>query len=59
MMTDEDGGPAPKAGKPVDDPMVPLNFHYRPTCSAPGCSSPAAYKVAASWSDGTSWELKR
>jgi hypothetical protein len=39
-------------------PMVPLAFHYRPTCSAEGCSNPAAYKVAASWSDGTSWELK-
>lgn len=38
--------------------MVPLTYHYQPTCSAPGCTRPAAYKVAASWSDGTSWELK-
>lgn len=38
--------------------MVPLTFHYSPTCSAPGCSRPASYKVAAAWSDGTSWELK-
>jgi hypothetical protein len=38
--------------------MVPLDFHYRPTCSAPGCERPAVYKIAASWSDGTSWELK-
>ncbi len=38
--------------------MNPIDFHYRPICSAPGCQNPAAYKVAASWSDGTSWELK-
>jgi hypothetical protein len=38
--------------------MVPQTFHYRPTCSAPGCTDPASYKVAAAWSDGTSWELK-
>ena len=38
--------------------MVPLSFHYQPTCSAPDCSHPAAYKVAASWSDGSGWELK-
>ena len=38
--------------------MDPIDFHYCPTCSAPGCEAPAVYKVAASWSDGTSWELK-
>ena len=38
--------------------MEPLDFHYRATCSAEGCSNPASFKVAASWSDGTSWELK-
>ena len=38
--------------------MTPIDFHYRPTCSAPGCDALAVYKVAASWSDGMSWELK-
>ena len=38
--------------------MVPIDFYYHPTCSAPGCDRNAIYKVAASWSDGTSWELK-
>ncbi len=38
--------------------MVPLDFHYVPTCSANGCGHAAVYKIAASWSDGTSWELK-
>jgi hypothetical protein len=33
-------------------------FHYRPACSAPGCGRPALYKIAATWSDGTSRELK-
>ena len=33
-------------------------FHYRPMCSHPACDQPAAYKVGAVWSDGTSRELK-
>jgi hypothetical protein len=33
-------------------------FCYRPGCSAPACDRPAIYKVAATWSDGTSRELK-
>ena len=33
-------------------------FHYLPRCSAPGCDRPALYKLAATWSDGTSRELK-
>ena len=33
-------------------------FCYRAGCSAPGCDRPAAYKIAATWSDGTSRELK-
>jgi hypothetical protein len=33
-------------------------FHYRPICASPGCSEPAAFKIAARWSDGTSQELK-
>jgi hypothetical protein len=38
--------------------MVPLDFHYTPTCSAPNCMRAAIYKIGASWSAGTSWELK-
>ena len=33
-------------------------FHYRPMCSHPDCGQPAAFKVGAVWSDGTSRELK-
>lgn len=33
-------------------------FHYRPACMATGCQGTAIYKIAASWSDGTSHELK-
>jgi hypothetical protein len=33
-------------------------FFYRPGCSAPACDRPALYKIAATWSDGTSRELK-
>ncbi len=33
-------------------------FHYRPMCSHPACGQPAAFKVGAVWSDGTSRELK-
>lgn len=33
-------------------------FEYVPSCSAQGCGQPAVYKVAASWSNGTSQELK-
>ena len=33
-------------------------FQYCPTCSDPGCTEPAVYKVGAVWSDGTSRELK-
>lgn len=35
-------------------PMSP----YPVLCSSPGCSAPAAFKVAARWSDGTTQELK-
>lgn len=38
--------------------MEKETFHFQPTCSAPGCSSPAKYKVAAVWTDGSSRELK-
>jgi hypothetical protein len=31
---------------------------YSVLCYAPGCSRPAAYKVAARWSDGVTQELK-
>jgi hypothetical protein len=33
-------------------------FHYRPGCTASGCRKPAVYKIAATWSDGSSGELK-
>jgi hypothetical protein len=33
-------------------------FHYLPRCTAPNCDLPAAFKVGAVWSDGTSRELK-
>jgi hypothetical protein len=33
-------------------------FHYRPSCSAIHCNQPAVYKLAATWSDGGSRELK-
>ncbi len=33
-------------------------FEHKPICSAPNCSQPAVYKVAAPWSSGTSRELK-
>lgn len=35
-------------------PMPP----YPVLCYAPGCSTPAAFKVAARWSDGHTHELK-
>ncbi len=31
---------------------------YPVLCTTPGCSAPAAYKVAARWSDGLTAELK-
>lgn len=36
----------------------PRRFHYRPMCSAAGCTETAVYKVGAPWSDGTRRELK-
>ena len=33
-------------------------FQYTPKCSTPRCGKPAAFKVAAPWSNGTSHELK-
>ena len=33
-------------------------FEYRPACLVAGCATPALYKIAAAWSDGTSRELK-
>jgi hypothetical protein len=33
-------------------------FRYCIGCSASGCETPAVYKIAAVWSDGTSRELK-
>jgi hypothetical protein len=33
-------------------------FRYRAGCSTPQCDNPAVYKIAASWSDGSSRELK-
>jgi hypothetical protein len=38
--------------------MHDQRFQYQPLCSYPGCGRPAEFKVAASWSDGTSQELK-
>jgi hypothetical protein len=38
-------------------PLEP-QFRYRPGCSAPGCAAPALYKIAATWSGGSSRELK-
>jgi hypothetical protein len=35
-------------------PMPP----YPVLCYGPGCTAPAAYKVAACWSDGSTQELK-
>jgi hypothetical protein len=35
-----------------------MSFQYTPTCSAPTCGQPAAYKIAAPWSNSTSHELK-
>lgn len=35
-------------------PMSP----YPVVCYAPGCGAPAAYKIAARWSDGVTTELK-
>ncbi|HUR52778.1 MAG TPA: hypothetical protein VMZ71_01520 [Gemmataceae bacterium] len=35
-------------------PMSP----YPVRCYAPGCSQPAAFKIAARWSDGLTHELK-
>jgi hypothetical protein len=34
------------------------HFRYRPGCSAARCQEAAIYKIAATWSDGTSRELK-
>jgi len=31
---------------------------YPVICYAPGCQAPAAYKIAARWSDGVTHELK-
>lgn len=33
-------------------------FRYRPICSVVHCEEPAHYKIAATWSDGSSRELK-
>lgn len=33
-------------------------FSYQVVCTARGCHSPAAYKVAARWTDGITEELK-
>lgn len=34
------------------------HFEYVPKCSVAGCDHPAAYKIAAPWSDGSARELK-
>ena len=33
-------------------------FRYRPLCSTAHCQAPAVFKIAATWSDGSSRELK-
>jgi hypothetical protein len=33
-------------------------FRYRPGCSTVGCTAPALYKIAATWSGSSSRELK-
>lgn len=38
--------------------IVDTPFSYRPICSSPGCDRTAKFKIAASWSDGTSREFK-
>jgi hypothetical protein len=38
--------------------MSPNAFRYSPRCQQPGCLSPAIFKIAAAWSDGTFQELK-
>jgi hypothetical protein len=38
------------------DPNQP--FRYQPLCSDRQCSRPAVYKLAATWSDSSSSELK-
>ena len=38
--------------------MEQPEFHYQPRCSAPHCDQHASFKVAAPWSNGTSYELK-
>jgi hypothetical protein len=38
--------------------MESETFAFRPSCSMKGCNQPARYKAAATWSDGTSRELK-
>lgn len=49
-MTNHDPAPEPEPS--------PLPFHYRPECDAVGCQSEPTYKLAASWTNGTSRELK-
>jgi hypothetical protein len=38
-------------------PLEP-QFRYRPACSWAGCEAPALYKIAVTWSGGSSRELK-
>jgi hypothetical protein len=38
-------------------PLEP-QFRYRPACCWAGCEAPALFKIAATWSGGSSRELK-
>ncbi|MBV8230694.1 MAG: hypothetical protein JO329_11975 [Planctomycetaceae bacterium] len=38
--------------------MEKTTFHYQPKCTAPKCDKDAVYKIAATWSNSTSRELK-
>ncbi len=38
-------------------PLEP-QFRYRPSCTWASCEAPALYKIAATWSGGSSRELK-
>ena len=49
--------PSDRLLKPCRSLMLPPDFRYEPKCSSPGCGRPATYKVSASWSDGSGWEL--
>lgn len=51
--------PHPSHSSPVKTmPDQPKPFRHIVPCSHPHCHQPAAFKIAAAWSDGPSSELK-